>query len=435
MAQKQRGRYRLYRLTTPFSGSYYPPTPDNINHLLSRPKSEYHMSDSLNFQLDQPNQGATYTYRPWGTSTLKIQVSTSSTMPPLRIRPKNRHSAEAEAGLFRGFADDSDAFVVSWGGGNEPGPCTKAEDLLVAFEKCVELTPEDSSVIFFNLRHVGPDVPESVTLTLQAYDEESGGVKATFPITVNRAPAYHEDAVQLAETAKGVWEPQGKSLPTYDPRWWPQAVEYVPVGELPLTIQHSSDRLHIHWDNKVAAVITDHTEPSILDLGDISFELFQFDEWHIALRIWFFWLDKNIGKDFFVGRHEVPDAERFDLLIRRNDGATTLACTDLHWRETWGQVKKGEPLEATLGLSAETKIKLAKEAWGKLFKRDEEVDHKRPYSPLKYIHRLAETLGKEAVSSVRAKGAEAHLPALQNVETNDRPDRPPRMTSSDVRLG
>jgi hypothetical protein len=158
----------------------------------------------------------------------------------------------------------------------------------------------------------------------------------------------------------------------------------------------------------------------------------------VALRIWFFWLDKNIGKAFFVGRHEVPDAERFDMLIRRQDGATTLACTDLHWRETWGRVTRGEPLKATLGLSREAKIKLAEGAMSKMWRvwqRAEDVDHKRPYNPLPYIERMAATLGQEAVGTVRAKGTEAHLPALQNVETTDEDGRPPRMTSSDVRLG
>jgi hypothetical protein len=214
-------------------------------------------------------------------------------------------------------------------------------------------------------------------------------------------------------------------------------MSYVAAGDLPLLIRQQENGLVIEWKGQVAAKVMDYTVPSILDLGDISYELFHFDQWHVALRIWFFWLDKNVGKSFFVGRHEVPDAERFDLLIRRQDGATTLACPDLHWRETWGRVVRGEPLLATLGLSTETKIKLAKEGLGKVWQvwqRKEESDHKRPYNPLPYIERMATTLGEEGVGEVRAKGTEAHLPALQNVETTDEPGRPPRMTSSDVRL-
>jgi hypothetical protein len=396
------------------------------------------MTDGIPFQLDNPGSGSAIVYRPWGTTTLKIRVSTSKTMAPLRIRPKNVRSDEAETGLFRAFVDDSNAFIVSWGGGNEPGPCTKAEDYLVAFEKCAELNPDDNSAVFFNVTHMGPDVPTAVTLTLQAYEEDSGNVVASLPIQIKRAATYRDDAVQFAEIEPGFWRPKGGTLPTYDPRWWPRDVNYVAAGDLPLQIQRGNNELYVQWHGKITATVTDHTEPTILDLGDIAYELFEFDQWHVALRIWFFWLDKNIGKAFFVGRHEVPDAERFDMLIRRHDGKTTLACTDLHWREIWGIVAKGEPLEATLGLSTETKIKLAKETLGKVWKvwqREEDVDHKRPYDPLPYIQRLAETLGQESIGSVRAKGTEAHLPALQNVETNDQPGRPPRMTSSDVRLG
>ncbi|MCB8944585.1 MAG: hypothetical protein H6658_12615 [Ardenticatenaceae bacterium] len=396
------------------------------------------MTAGIPFQLDKPGSGASIEYRPWGTSTLKVQVTTQTAMPPLRIRPQQVNLSETACGLFRAFADDSQSFIVSWGGGNEPGPCTKAEDYLMAFEKCVDLLPGDNSVVFFNVSHVGPDVPETAVITLQAYNETSGDVVASLPIQIKRVATYHEDAVQLVAAEPGLWRPQGSRLPTYDPRWWPRPVNYVPAGDLPLTIRKGSNELLVQWQGRNAATVTDHTQPTILDLGDISYELFQFDEWHVALRIWFFWLDKNIGKTFFVGRHEVPDAERFDMLIRRKDGATTLACTDLHWRETWGQVKRGEPLAATLGLSTDTKIKLAKEALGKVWqvwRRDEAVDHKRPYDPLTYIERMAATLGQESVGNVRAKGTEAHLPALVNVETSDQPGRPPRMTSSDVRLG
>lgn len=402
-----------------------------------RANSEQSMTEGIPFRLDQPESGTAIYYRPWGTSTLKVQVSAQTTMPPLRIRPKNVRPEEAEAGLFRAFADNSDAFVVSWGGGNEPGPCSKAEDFMMAFEKCVDLNPDDNSALFFNLSHIGPDVPESVILTLQAYEEASGKVVASLPIEIKRTAAYQDNAVQFAETEEDIWRPFGDSLPTYDSRWWPRAVNYMPAGELPLSIQRDNNVLQVQWQNKLAATITDHTLPTILDLGDMAYEIFYFDEWHVALRIWFFWLDKNVGKAFFVGRHEVPDAERFDMLIRRQDGATTLACTDLHWRETWGRVVRGEPLAATLGLSTETKIKLAEEAMGKLWgvwQRTEDVDHKRPYNPLPYIERMAAALGQEAVGTVRAKGTEAHLPALQNVETTDEPGRPPRMTSSDVRL-
>jgi hypothetical protein len=160
--------------------------------------------------------------------------------------------------------------------------------------------------------------------------------------------------------------------------------------------------------------------------------LFDFDEWHVALRIWFFWLDANIGDGFFIGRHEVPDAERFDLLIRKKDGVVTLACTDLHWREVWGQVVGG-PLQATLGMSRETKLKLAQEKLNELWsvwEEGEEQHYDGIYNPTEdYIPRMARRFGQMIV--VKKKGTEAHLPMLHNVTQTD----PSRWTSSDVRLG
>jgi hypothetical protein len=91
-----------------------------------------------------------------------------------------------------------------------------------------------------------------------------------------------------------------------------------------------------------------------------------------------------------------------------------------------------------LGLGLETTLELAKEQMTKLWavwKREEKKDHPRPYNPITYIERMAESLGKEEAGTVRAKGSEAHLPALHNVSQTDDGSRPPRMTSSDVRLG
>ena len=197
----------------------------------------------------------------------------------------------------------------------------------------------------------------------------------------------------------------------------------------------------IEWGEpgNTIAVIEDYTNPSVLLLAEtISFELFAFDEWSVALRVWFFWVDKYVGGGFFIGRHEVPDAERFDMIIRRKDGRVLLAGTDLHWREVWARVLPTKILRATLGMPRDTAIKLAKEKWSEtwneiwvraLNRTEKSVDTGYPNNPVDpYIRRLAE---REATVTVKAGGTEAHIPTLHNVEQR----RPPVMTSSDVRLG
>ncbi|MCB9423065.1 MAG: hypothetical protein H6667_24915 [Ardenticatenaceae bacterium] len=394
-------------------------------------------AEVISFPLDRAPGTAKLVYRPWGTRTLKLSVSTGSVTPALRIRPSTIHPDDDANNIFRAYADDSDAFIISWGGGHEPGPCLKSKDVLHAFEQCTEMQPGDSSMIFFNVRHVGPDLPETATVTIEAYNEESGDVFAALPVTLQKPAAYPASAVRLLEASPNVWQPQGDMLAQYDPRWWPKDVAYVAAGDLPLAVVRQEASLSVQWQGKETATITDDTKPSILDMDGVAFELFYFDEWHVALRVWFFWLDANVGGGFFIGRHEVPDAERFDMLIRRADGYVTLACTDLHWREVWGEATSS-PLRATLGLSRETKLKLAEEELGKLWgtwKGDKQLEHDRVYNPMRFIERLAEERGKEQAGVQRAKGTEAHLPMLHNVEQRFEEGKPPRMTSSDVRLG
>jgi hypothetical protein len=394
-------------------------------------------SDIISFTLDRTPDTARQVYRPWGTRTVKVRVSTSAEVPALRIRPKDMRAEEAAKGIFRGYADDSDAFIISWGGGHEAGPCIQSEDFLSAFERCAPMDAGASNMIFFNLTHVGPDLPASAAVTLEAYDHESGDVFASLPIQLEK-PAVPVGVIQFQQREAGFWQPTGAMLPRYDPRWWPRPVTYSPAPPLPIHVRRDGLELQVRWHGRVVATISDHTEPTVLDTDAMSLELFDFDEWHVVLRAWFFWLDTNMGGDFFVGRHEVPDAERFDLLIRKQDGRVTMACTDLHWRETWGLVEPDKMLKATLGLGLETTLDLAKEQLEKLWavwSREEKKDHTRPYNPITYIERMAESLGKEEAGTVRAKGTEAHLPALHNVTQTDDGSRPPRMTSSDVRLG
>ncbi len=393
---------------------------------------------TLEFPLDQTPTAVSMAYRPWSTQSLKLQVTTNTPLnAALRLRSGRIRPEDAAQKIIRGFADDSDAFIVSWGGGHEPGPCVIAEDFLAAFEKCVPLKPGQTSTIFFNLSHVGPDLPETAVLHFEAYNETDNQVISTLTINLQKPPDYKADAIQFQEATPGLWQPMGKSVAQYGPRWWPVPVQYETAPDLPLVIQQDQSTLLVKWNNKIVATIKDTSNPSLVENHPeaLSFELFKFDEWHVALRIWFFWLDLNISGG--LNKHEVPDAERFDLLIRQRDGVVTLACTDLHWRETWGRVV-GEPLRATVGLNRETVLELAKEKLGGLWgtwRREKKLEHKRPYNPIEYIGRMAETLAKPEGDTVRGKGNEAHLPAMHNVEQVVEPGKPPRMTSSDVRLG
>lgn len=393
----------------------------------------------LEFALDHPTSQVAFTYSPWQTRTLKLKMMTQKTMPPLRVRPQRMKPEDRQAQIFRAFADQSEAFIVSWGGGHEVGPCVQAQDFMIAFEQPAPLPANANSWVFFNLTHVGPDIPDTTPLTFEAFEEGSGKVHARLTVVLTKPVSMPKatDIMQLKSADQRVWRLEGKFLSTYDPRWWPETLAYVSAPSYPLTVERHGGQLRVLWQGSLVATITDQTTPTVLDDGRLDFDLFEFDQTHIALRVWFFWWDKKMGHGFFVGRHEIPDAERFDLLIHKTNGRINLACTDMHWRESWGETT--EPvLKAIIGLNSEAKMHMATEKLDALWQKwwgQTSKEHERPYNPMVYINRLAELLGLGRHLETRAKGTEAHVPLIENVVQHIEPNHAPPMTSSDVRLG
>jgi hypothetical protein len=398
-------------------------------------------------QADQP-----LIYRPWGTRTIKLKITADTDMPRLWVRPERVLPEEAALGICKAYADDSRAFHITWGGGHECGPCVQTKDVLSAFETCAPLMANDLSYLYFNLTHAGAQLPSSATVTLRAFQcletdrrtIEQDQARLCLRIKPpSDLPPVEEIIRVLPGPSEDTWVASpGRYLPAYDSRWWPSPqVMYEPSERLPLLVRIDQGALVIDWGEpgQTIAVVEDCTDPSVLLLAEtMAFELFAFDQWSVALRIWFFWVDKYVGGGFFVGRHEVPDAERFDMVIRRKDGRVLLAGTDLHWREVWARVLPTKILRATLGMPRDTAMKLAKEKWSDtwngiwakaLNRGQQSADAEHPSNPVNpYIRRLAK---REATVTLKAWGMEAHIPTLHNVEQR----RPSVMTSSDVRLG
>jgi hypothetical protein len=398
-------------------------------------------------QADSP-----LTYRPWGTRTIKLRATTARDLPKLRILPQAILPEDQALGIYKAYADDSRALHITWGGGHEDGPCVKSRDMLSAFETPAPFRANDSSHVFFNLTHAGAILPHAATITLRAlrcpqddagaFTNEQAALLLPVRLPAELPPVESIIRVLPAHGDGSLTISSGRYLPAYDSRWWPSAeVTYVASEPPSLSAYVEKNELLIEWGHPGAtiAVIEDHTDPSVLQMGEaIALELFAFDQWSVALRVWFFWVDKYIGGSLFVGRHEVPDSERFDMIIRRSDGRVLLAATDLHWREVWARVLPGKILRASLGISRDTAVKLAKEKWSDTWNevwarapgRSERAYSAEPRSnPVDpYIRRLAE---REATVTVKAGGTEAHIPTLHNVEQR----RPSVMTSSDVRLG
>ena len=328
--------------------------------------------DEKTTQAEQP-----LIYRPWGTRTIKLKITAHTDMPKLWVRPQRVLPEEVALGIFKAYADNSQALHLTWGGGHEIGPCVKTKDVLSAFETCAPLRAKDTSYLFFNLTHTGSELPATATVTMRAFEfidrngktYEQDQAKLSLQIQLPAGLPPVDEIMRLVPGERNnTWVVSaGRYLPAYDSRWWPSPeVTYEQSERPPLILRIENGKLLIDWNDEetLIAVIEDYTNPSVLLMAEtIAFELFAFDEWSFALRVWFFWVDKYVGGNAFIGRHEIPDAERFDLIIRQKDGRVLLAGTDLHWREVWARVLPTKILRATLGMPRETAIKLAKEKW------------------------------------------------------------------------
>jgi len=393
-------------------------------------------------------------YRPWGTRTIKLNLSTEIDLPRLSILPQNRLQEDIDLGIFHAYADNHRSLTLTWGGGHERGPNVKSKDVLSAFESSAPLKANESSYTYFQLTHTGNQLPNQATVTFNFHPEgtEDGNpnniVLKKSPIQLvlpTHLPTAEQITRIIPEAQVNSWTVYpGQYLPAYDSRWWPaQDIIYLPCDPPPIEVSIVGGRLYIRWNHgdEPIAILEDYTDPPVMLLGgSIAFDLFMFDECSYALRVWFMWVDKFIGEDRFVHRHEIPDVERFDLIIRRKDGRVILACTDLHWHEVWARVLPGKTLHATLGMPRDIALNLAKEklreVWNEIWAIPARlgrkgIDHivesiNNPVEP--YIRRLA---SREATVTLKATGMEAHLPTLHNVEQR----RPTVMTSSDVRLG
>ncbi len=396
---------------------------------------------SIKFALDESNQDAALAYRPWSVRTLKVVVSVTAVnqnnFPALRLRTKRMADKDA-TGITCGYADQNDDFVISWGGGHEDGPCVKASDD-GHIEGCVPLTTTTTSNIFLNVHHRGPGVPATAVLTLEAFDEnDNDKVYARLTVTLQKPTVNASNILQLNPTTFGKWQTNaGTLLPTYDPRWHPETdVTYVSSDAIPLQVQQDKFALRFLWGGQEIAVIEDKTRPSMLDPnfsadkykpGGVHFELFHWDDEFIVLRIWFSWLNIRIPDHIWkVAKHEVPDAERFDLLIRRKTGSIGLACTDLHWREMWGRCEKqDEPITGYIGLTGGTLIRVGiEDIMNKKLPRslpeNLTIKKKLPYDLLlDFVKREAAAFAEEEDDGggevTLGPGNQAHVPTLNNV--------------------
>lgn len=346
---------------------------------------------AITFEIDPSRTDeVTVDYLPFGTRALKIKVLNTAgpTNVPLVLRPANMPQGYPNTGRFAAHADGRNDIWVTWGGGHEHGPCAHGRDIGWQ-ETCAPLARHADSYTYLHITH-RPEIPTApltdATLTLFAVagDDEApfDCLKINLSVPRDRTPHDPVRPVWVTDADTDYVAFKGSQVPTYLSRWWPDpqiryrdtslpklSIHYQPVSEpaewpwlrlwhdIGVALVGQPGRVDVRLDGQSVMAITGNIEPALFRDRWMLPELYRFyGERYLVLRLWFFWLDTRLD----VVRHhihEIPDIERFDVLIDLEQKRAVYACTDLHWREMWGAVQQ-QPVKAHVGLSAGSLLQL-----------------------------------------------------------------------------
>ena len=408
-------------------------------------------------------------YLPFGVKTLKVEVK-GDYKGKLRLCPRRLSAVPGEK-LAHEDKGEPPQFVVSWGGGHEDH---------------YELDYPNKRLVHFLVHHVGDSVGDHL-LTIEATDET--GRQASLPVTLTYprsggAPWPKEQLVKphWQEVRRGLdgacnIELRGDYTPRYIPRWWSQnRIVYTYAKKPPqvrlhyrrLVDENNGDlTVYVSRPGNDEEVLLAEIRGSIgyplYDMRQVVPALYRFGPRTWALRVWFFWLDGKISLQD-LGRywqrendeleralrgitskdegglaernwhklHEIPDAERVDILFNENL-QSLYAATDLHWRELWGQYEPQNPGAPVQVQVMNTQAKELARNWQELWKVTEGwgqiilsrfAKNKPPYRP--HLEVMAELKG-EGLLAADPIGMESHSPAFFNVRIQR------HLTSTDVR--
>ncbi|MCA9989267.1 MAG: hypothetical protein KDE09_18005 [Anaerolineales bacterium] len=367
----------------------------------------------------RPQEVTTY-YLPYGTRTLRIMVTNGYDRPyKIWLRPRLLPESYPASNIF-GYADNDLRLWVHWAGGMEPGACVKTDEKEIVRDKSlrfwevvpVELEVGESKPVFLNLSHLGRRLGRKV-LTLQVVTATAAGeqVLDTTLKIVLEPPAGQGFVQPIWKKDQRFFRFSGSLLPAYQPRWWPrEQLQYEPAGQLPSRLILRYDKAHTQllyrpengewrsllrlrdydWQDNMTAFYSRPVIP----------EIFHFCGPYYAVRLWFLWLNKRLG-----GSHEVPDAERFDLIFHRDTGEVAYVGTDFHYKELWGPLRGNETeARVALGISAATLDTMAAQSLLTFIRRGSSG------APTRQIE--AELCGMPSFQT----GAKAHVPLLENVD-------------------
>lgn len=365
-------------------------------------------------------------YLPFGTTTLKVYFDPPADCPEgiLTAAPLKRHGERER--IIIAHEDYGSDLWISWGGGKAEG---------------IHFDPSKGQrYLYFNLTHRSSTIAEDYPITIQVKDEAGNLVTARRFVAVRPAARHplrlnwHSDW-PFGSTLQ--W--QGKHVPDYQSRWWPQQRLTFQKREVPpFTVRYDRMTTSDRWGRVVLSLagqtlarVEGRLESALHDVRLFDADLFHFYENVWAVRLWFSWLHHSftegdlhadvLGKAVPLvrdGREEIPDVERFDLLVDVEEKVIRYIGTDNHYKELWGQWGWERPVQALIGhnVSAQTAFFIfAARTTDTLVSLSGSRSH--TYDPAPLIRQELESGGRGGLSFEEIRDAiswEAHAPIVDD---------------------
>jgi hypothetical protein len=310
---------------------------------------------------------STIYYLPHGVTTLSVLIRNDENHRcSLILRPENRSKPPnyvAHENSKDGIHLSSEDLDIIWGGG-------MTEGFVVNLEAKKDVTQ------FFQVIHKSKDLA-SYTVTLELMEiKDDKSIQLIEKINIILIPPeVNNNLVHLVTRYTGLNtrydEFEGQTIAKYVSRWFGN-------GKYSFTERSSSIPHFIlkykEKENYVSKQIQieakNNSQEKIIGTikGDLEqsrcqADLFDFTSSHCILRIWLYWINDDFGDSLLLSGSgngsrdstylsgatrddtelgawkqsiiEVPDMERFDLVINKESLVLEYVGTDLHWRETW----------------------------------------------------------------------------------------------------
>lgn len=387
-------------------------------------------------------------YLPFGTTTLKLRFDPPGDCPTgsFVATPRERHSDPMR--VMVGHEDDGSDLWISWGGGKWEG---------IHFEPA-----EGQRYLYFNICHRGDLMADEYPVTIQVKSKE-GQLVAERCFMLLRPHARQpirllwQNDWPFGSTLH--W--QGKQVASYQSRWWPeQRINYAEREIPPFRVRYDRLVTDNQWGRVTLSMVGEEAgaseqvlvrvdgrlESALHDVRLFHADLFHFHEDVWAVRLWFSWLhDRFTSDDIHPDlrgktsplvrdrKEEIPDAERFDILVDVKEKIVTHIGTDNHYKELWGEWGESDsPLQAYIGhnRSARTVLFILSARLSDTFaslsnSRDDD------YNPVTLIREQLEDGAYRALSFSEIRDAlswEAHPPLVDDFRV------PGELIGPDVRL-